>query len=91
MAALTATGVEVLLVYGAKIKPSRNGSPGIRVTAGYSDGSVLLEAVGYPTGGQAVAAIAEAHRACEDADLVVRRSTHRLSPFPSRVVFRRPE
>ncbi len=83
--------VELLLVFGAKIKPSREGRPGIRVTAGYHDGSVLLEAVGFPSGGAANVAICEAAQACLDAGLVVQFAPHRMSNFPARVVRRRPQ
>lgn len=85
-------GVAVLLVYGAAIRVARDGKPGIRITAGYHDGSVLLEAVGFdpPNGGAACDAIVRAGRACLDAGLVVHRAPHRMSNFPARVIYRRP-
>ena len=59
---LTANGVAVLLVYGAEIKAARAGQPGVRVTAGYHDGSVLLEAVGFECATTGTAAIKTASR-----------------------------
>lgn len=88
---LTREGVHVLLVYGARIKMSREGQPGIRVTAGYHDGSVLLEAVGFNTRGPAQIALAEAVKACEDAGLLTTVVPHRMSSFPARIIRRRPE
>ena len=87
---LTVPGMHVLLVYGAKIKLSREGRPGIRVTAGYSDGSVLLEAVGFDTEGPATVAIREAADACRDAGLSVQPVPHRMSNFPARRVRKAP-
>jgi hypothetical protein len=87
---LTAPGMHVLLVYGARIRIAHGDKPGIRVTAGYSDGSVLLEAVGFATGGEAQVAIEEAARACKDADMIVQAVPYRLSNFPARRVRRRP-
>lgn len=87
---LTVPGMHVLLVYGARIKISRNGQPGIRVTAGYSDGSVLLEAVGFDTEGPATVAIREAADACRDAGLCVQPVPHRMSNFPARRVRKAP-
>lgn len=89
---LDPTGVAVLLVYGARLKISRDGRPGIRVTAGHHNGSVLLEAIGFdpPQGGQAASAISQAAQACRDAGLVVQLAPHRMSNWPARVVFRRP-
>ena len=88
-ATLTPEGIAVLLVYGAKIEVARGDQPGIRVTAGYHDGSVLLEAVGFACPTNAVAAIQRAHDACVDAGLDVRRPTRRTSNNPARLVWRR--
>ncbi len=90
---LTADGVAVLLVYGAHVKISKDGRPGIRVTAGYHDGSVLLEAVGYDPswGGDARKAINDAHQACVDAGLIVSFAPQRMSDFQARIVRRRPQ
>lgn len=88
---LTADGVRVLLVYGASIRVSTGDQPGIRVTAGYHNGSVLLEAVGfYPAwSGEALVALDEAVRACSDAGLVVNSPPPGLSNFPARRIHRR--
>lgn len=94
---LTPRGVTVLLVYGAEIKTARApqgddpGQPGIRVTAGYHAGAVLLEAVGFEPAwsGEALATLDEAVRACQDAGLEVRMPPHRMSNHPARVVNRR--
>lgn len=90
--ALTAPGVEVLLVYGAKIKPARDGRPGIRVTAGHPDNGVLIEAVGFSPAwsGAALVALDEAVRACKDAGLVIQMPHHSRSGNPARVIRRRP-
>lgn len=89
---LTADGVAVLLVYGARIKISKDDRPGIRVTAGYHDGSVLLEAVGYASkwDGEAVEAICDASQACLDAGLTVSFAPRRMSDFQARIVQRSP-
>ena len=86
---ITVPGVKVLLVYGAHIKVATADQPGIRVTAGYHDGSVLLEAVGFPDRCAAVEATQEAATACLDAGLIVGAAPHRMSNYPARVVFRR--
>ena len=88
-AELRPESVAVLLVYGAEITVSRGGRPGIRVTAGYHDGSVLLEAVQFDNCHTAVKAICEAAQACLDAGLVVQFAPHRMSNYPARVVHRR--
>jgi hypothetical protein len=67
---LTETGVNVLLVYGAKLFPPQNGKPGIRVTVD-GKGGCLLEAVGYPCMTTADEALQEAGRTCIDAGLIV--------------------
>lgn len=89
---LTADGVAVLLVYGAHVKISKDGRPGIRVSAGYHDGSILLEAVGYdlPWGGEARKALCDASQACIDAGLLVSFASRRMSNFQARIVRRRP-
>ena len=91
MPQLTAEGVAVLLVYGAEIKVARNGRPGIRVTAGYHDGTVLLEAVGFQDFErvEAVRAIREADQACVDADLDVKLVPPQMSGYPARIVSRK--
>lgn len=86
---LDPNGVRILLVYGAKLRISRDGRQGIRVSAGYHDGSVMLEAVGFNTGGQATAAICEAAQACLDAGLGVSFAPHRMSNFPARIIRRK--
>lgn len=90
---LTSAGLQVLLVFGAKIKPARWGRPGIRVTAGHPDSGVLIEAVGfYPAwSGEALVALDEAVRACKDAGLVVQMPHHSRSGYPARVIRRRPQ
>lgn len=85
---LQALGVEILLVYGAEIRVARGGRPGIRVTAGYHDGTVLLEAVGFPACTEGVAAIREAHKACVAAGLDVKLAPPRMSNHPARIVRR---
>lgn len=70
MTDLTATGVAVLLVYGAKIFPPQGGKPGIRVTID-GKGGALLEAVGYPCMTTADQALDEAGKTCIDAGLIV--------------------
>lgn len=67
---LTAPGVSMLLVYGAKLLPPRDGKPGIRVTVS-TDGSCLLETVGYPCPTTAGEAIEAARQTCLDSDLDV--------------------
>ena len=88
---LTADGVRVLLVYGASIRVSTGDQPGIRVTAGYPDHGVLLEAVGFSPAwsGAALVALDEAVRACKDAGLTVGVPPPGLSNFPARRVHRR--
>lgn len=86
---LTRTGLSVLLVYGAEILPPRDGQPGIRVTGGYRNGTVLLEAVGYDSEPEAHTAIARAAQACIAADLRVSFAPHRMSNFPARVISRK--
>jgi len=88
---LTREGVHVLLVYGARIKVARDGRPGIRVTAGYHNGDVLLEAVGFdlPWCGEARQAITEAAQACEDAGLLVQIPPRRMSNYQARIVRRK--
>lgn len=87
---LTATGLAVLLVYGAEIEPPRDGQPGIRVAAGYHDGSVLLEAIGYPCFSTGNTAICRAAQACIDAGLRVDFAPHRMSKgHPARIVSRK--
>lgn len=87
---LTSDGVAVLLVYGAHVKISKDGRPGVRVSAGYHDGSVLLEAVGYelPWGGEARKALCDASQACIDAGLTVSFAPRRMSNFQARIVRR---
>lgn len=85
---LTERGLTVLLVYGAEIKTARAGEPGIRVTAGYHDGTVLLEAVGFDTEPEAHTAIAEAAQACMAAGLRVDFAPRRMSNHPARVISR---
>lgn len=82
--------VEILLVFGAEIKTSRNGSPGIRVTAGYHDGTVLLEAVGFDTDGEAQQAITEATWACWAAGMGTRTAPRCMSTHRARLVWRNP-
>jgi hypothetical protein len=96
MPTLTPEGVAVLLVYGAEIKVARGprfpgdpGQPGIRVTAGYADGTVLLEAVGFPHLGESVPAIQEADQACVDAGLDVSFAPRGRSRYPARIVSRK--
>jgi hypothetical protein len=67
---LTQTGVNVLLVYGAKLFPPQNGKPGIRVTVD-PKGTALLEPVGYPCATTADEALNAAAYTCIDAGLVV--------------------
>lgn len=90
--ALTVAGLNVLLVFGAKIKPARWGRPGIRVTAGHPDGGVVIESVGFSPAwsGAALAALDEAVRACKDAGLVVQMPHHSRSGYPARVIRRSP-
>ena len=88
---LSATGLAVLLVYGAEIMPPREGRPGIEVTVD-KYGTVLLEAVGYPTDPEAHTAIAEAAQACVAAGLLVSfpsTSVARTLRGPARVVRRK--
>lgn len=68
--ALKPEGVSMLLVYGARLFPPRDGRPGIRVTVD-KHGTCLLEAVGYDHRGDAIRAICEAAQTCIDSDLVV--------------------
>lgn len=63
-------GVAMLLVYGARLMPPREGKPGIRVTV-EEDGACILQAVGYPDQPAAQTAIARAHQTCVDANLDV--------------------
>lgn len=84
---LTATGLAVLLVYGAEIKVARAGQPGVRITADAA-GDVLLEAVGWPDGPSAQTAISEAHSACVVAGLEV--TVLPPVPTPRRLVRRKP-
>jgi hypothetical protein len=67
---LNPIGVAMLLVYGARLHPPRNGNPGIRVTVD-GQGICLLEAVGYPDHAAGNLAICEAAQVCIDAGLVV--------------------
>jgi hypothetical protein len=85
---LTTLSVAVLLVYGAEIKVARDDQPGIRVTAGYHDGTVLLEAVGFHACTDATRAIAEAEQVCLDAGLNVSVAPRRMSNHPARVISR---
>lgn len=71
---LTAPGVSMLLVYGAKLLPPRDGKPGIRVTV-QTDGSCLLETVGYPCPTAAAQAIEAARQTCLDCELEVLPAT----------------
>lgn len=89
---LTAAGLNVLLVFGAKIKTARWGRPGIRVTAGHPDGGVMIESVGFSPAwsGAALVALDEAVRACNDAGLVVQMPPQGRSRLPARVIRRRP-
>jgi hypothetical protein len=75
---LTQTGVNVLLVYGAKLFPPQNGKPGIRVTVD-GKGTALLEAVGYPCTTTADQALQQAALTCIDAGLIVTDSPAWLS------------
>ena len=90
--ALTAPGLNVLLVFGAKIKPARSDRPGIRVTAGHPDAGVTIEAVGFSPAwsGAALVALDEAVRACRDAGLVVQMPPQGRSRLPARVIRRSP-
>jgi hypothetical protein len=67
---LTETGVNILLVYGAKLFPPQNGKPGIRVTVDQK-GTALLEPVGYPCATTADEALEAAAYTCIDAGLSV--------------------
>lgn len=67
---LTRTGVEFLLVYGARLFPARGTEPGMRCTVD-SRGAVLIEAVNYPTPAGRATALAEARQTCVDAGLLV--------------------
>ncbi len=89
---LTAVQLQVLLVFGAAIKPARDGRPGIRVTAGHPDSGVLIESVGHSPAwsGAALIALDEAVRACKDAGLVIQMPHHSRSGYPARVIRRRP-
>lgn len=86
---LTPAGVTVLLVYGAEIKTATADRPGIRITAGYHDGTVLLEAVGFDNRVKALLAIGEADRACDDAGLERRPAPRRMSNHPASIVQRK--
>lgn len=70
MTSLTRTGTAILLVYGAKLYPPRNGRPGVRCIVD-SYGAVLVQAVGYPCEVSRAQALDEARRTCEDAGLAV--------------------
>jgi hypothetical protein len=76
------------MVYGAAIPVARAGKAGIRITAGYRDGSVLLEAVNYAHREAGAEALREAERACMDAGLRVAFPPHRTSNHPARLVYR---
>jgi hypothetical protein len=72
---LTETGVNILLVYGAKLFPPRTDPqgrlvPGIRVTVDQK-GTALLEPVGYPCATTADEALEAAAYTCIDAGLSV--------------------
>lgn len=90
--------VEILLVFGAEIKTVRGargddpGTPGIRVTAGYDDGTVLLEAVGFEPAwsGDALRAMDEAVDACYAAGLHVYMAPFYMTDLHARIVRRRP-
>lgn|SRR5687768_2580947 len=74
-APLTQTGVNVLLVYGAKIFPPRTDAqgrivPGIRVTVD-GKGTALLEPIGYPCATTADEALQAAGMTCWEAGLIV--------------------
>lgn len=70
MSTLTGTGTAILLVYGARLFPARDGKPGMRCTVD-SRGAVLVEPVGYPCASTSSAALTVARRTCEDAGLLV--------------------
>jgi hypothetical protein len=82
---MTETGMAILLVYGAKLFPPRDGDPGIEVMVD-ARGTVKLTAVGYPNHIAADHAITAAERTCLDADLEVSR----LPDARSRLVRRKP-
>lgn len=68
--ALQPAGVSMLLVYGARLFPPKDGKPGIRVTVD-KHGTCLLEAVGWPSLQQGLDAIKAAEQTCLDSDLIV--------------------
>lgn len=70
MTTLTGTGTAILLVYGAKLHPPRDGQPGMRCLVD-ERGTVLIQAIGYPTAEERDAALDLARRTCEDAGLDV--------------------
>lgn len=86
--ALTRTGTEILLVYGAKLHPARNGRPGVRCTVD-GHGAVLVEAVGYPCATTRGLALIEAQRALLDADLDV-QWINRVAIAPALIARRKP-
>jgi hypothetical protein len=90
---LTETGVNVLLVYGAKLFPPRTDPqgrvvPGIRVTVD-GKGAALLEAVGYPCANTADEALQEAALTCWEAGLIVTTPPSWLKRGPALVIRRR--
>lgn len=75
-------GVAILLVYGAKLFPPRDGSGGVRCLV-QINGDVEVTVVGYPTRAGAALALDAAYETCKNAGLVFVRST------PSGFVVRR--
>jgi hypothetical protein len=67
---LTATGTQILLVYGARIFPPRSGRPGINVIV-HEGGDVLLEPSGFGSQHAAAQAIHRASDVCHEAGLDV--------------------
>lgn len=68
MSTLTETGTAILLVYGAKLYPARDGRPGMRCIVD-GRGVVLVQAVGYGCATARGAALQLARETCDAAGL----------------------
>ena len=85
---LDSTGVKVLLgILKAMPLWRRIGDTGLRITD-RRDGSVLIEAIGYPTRAEGFTAVAEADKVLGEAGLWVDVAPLSVSPHRARLVRR---